>query len=201
MSFFSTFINFTFRMLTHICNWSKSFILNDIDSLLTRFKRIFSNLSRIHTWFRRQFFIFFRQVDEQRTISSFNFFIFSSFWSCLIQHLTKTCIRTRKSFIHEKFFSRRLISVTLYFAHFFFFFQLFLINTVVAFIKSEILNYSFSSRIIHHSSRFNSWSCIVCNTRFEILISILCKLIAQLKRVAYALIFIVASDLFWLIIW
>ena len=155
MSFFSIFINFTFWMLTHICNWSKSFILNNVDSLLTKFERISLNSSRTYTWFRRQFFIFFRQIDEQRTVSSFNSFIFSSFWSCLIQHLTKTCIRTKKSFIHEKFFFRRLISVTLYFAHFFLFFRLFLTNIVAAFIKSEILNCSFNSRIIHYSSRFN----------------------------------------------
>ena len=84
---------------------------------------------------------------------------------------------------------------------FFFFFWFFLTNTAVVFIKSEILNYFFSSRIIHHSSRFNSWNCIVRNTRFEILISILCKLIARLKRVAYVFIFIIAFNLFWLIMW
>ena len=120
--FFSMFINFTSRMLTHICNWSKSFILNNVNSLLTRFERIFLNSSRIHTWFQQQFFIFFRQIDEQRIVSSFNSFVFSSFWLCWTQHLTKTCIRTNKSFIHEEFFFCRLISVTLYFAHFFFFF-------------------------------------------------------------------------------
>ena len=188
-------------MLTHICSWSESFILNDVDLLLTSFRWIFLNSSRTHTWFRRQFFIFFRQVNEQQMISSFNSFIFSLFWSCLIWYLTKTCIRTKKFFIHEKFFFRRLIFVTLYFAHFFLFFRFSLTNIIVAFIKSEISNCFFNSRIIHYSSHFNSWNCIVRNTRFEILISILCKLIARLKRDAYAFIFIITFNLFWLIMW